>query len=811
MAIKKSELYSNLWKACDELRGKMDASQYKDYILTLLFVKYISDKYSGEKYSKVKIPEGASFKDMIKLKGKADIGDAINKKIIAPIAEENDLGGLKSSVDFNDETKLGKGKEMVDRLSKLIAIFEDPKLDFSNNKAEGDDLLGDAYEFLMRHFATESGKSKGQFYTPSEVSTVMAKLIDIKNAKNQETTLYDPTCGSGSLLLKAAAETKSGVTIYGQENDNTTTTLAKMNMFIHDNPEAEIVNENTLSTPMFKVGDKLKTFDYLVANPPFSSKSWMTGFDPENDEYGRFDIKDWGAIPPKKNGDYAFLLHMIKSLKPNTGKAAVILPHGVLFRGNSEAEIRKNLIKKGYIKGIVGLPPNLFYGTGIPACLILIDKENAESRKGIFMIDASKGFYKDGNKNRLRSRDIHKIVDVFNKQLEIPKYSKMIPLSEISSEKNDYNLNIPRYIDSQEEEDIQDIEAHLKGDIPKRDIENLKEYWDFYPSLNKQLFEKSKREGYFSLKIIPEEINKIVSENEDFKKHSIKIKNIFQDWKNNNSKKLENLKEGFNPKELIAELSENILEYFSKAGIIDKYSVYQNLMSYWAEIMQDDAYIISLGGWKAEVYRVLVENQKKKMVDKGWACDLIPKELVINKYFMKEKEEIENLKEKLESFDNEMISLEEENGGDEDIFSEVRGDNGKISKGNINKRIKEIKGDSEFSDEWKIISEYLELYDKSANLKKEIKSEESKLDEKLLKKYTQLTEKEIKEIVIHDKWLHYLENTVKNEINNISQALSERIKELAERYETPLPEISESVEKLTKIVNQHLEKMGFKF
>ena len=459
MAIKKSELYSSLWKSCDELRGGMDASQYKDYVLVLLFVKYVSDKYAGQPNALIEVPKGGSFADIVALKGDKEIGDKFNK-IIAKLAEANDLKGVIDVADFNDPDKLGKGKEMQDRLSNLVAIFDNPALDFRNNRAEGDDLLGDAYEYLMRHFATESGKSKGQFYTPSEVSRVIAKVIGISKAKSQSQTIYDPTCGSGSLLLKAADET-NGVTIYGQEMDNATAALAKMNMILHDNPTAEIRQDNSLSSPQFKQDNSgdLKTFDFVVANPPFSNKAWSNGFDPANDLYQRFE----DGIPPQKNGDYAFLLHIIRSLK-STGKGAVILPHGVLFRGNAEADIRKKIIRKGYIKGIIGLPSNLFYGTGIPACIIVLDKENAAARSGIFMIDASKGFVKDGNKNRLRHRDIHKIVDVFNKQIELPKYSRMVSMVEI--EANDYNLNIPRYIDSTEAEDLHDIEAHLLGGIP---------------------------------------------------------------------------------------------------------------------------------------------------------------------------------------------------------------------------------------------------------------------------------------------------------------------------------------------------------
>ena len=452
MAIKKSELYSSLWKSCDELRGGMDASQYKDYVLVLLFVKYVSDKYAGQPNALIEVPEGGSFADMVTLKGDKEIGDKINK-IIARLAEANDLKGVIDVADFNDADKLGKGKEMQDRLSNLVAIFENPALNFRKNRAEGDDILGDAYEYLMRHFATESGKSKGQFYTPAEVSRVMAKVIGINKASSPSQTIYDPTCGSGSLLLKVADESMTGVTIYGQEMDNATAALAKMNMILHDNPTAEIWQDNSLSNPHFKQNnDNLKTFDFVVANPPFSYKAWSNGFDPAHDLYERFV----DGVPPMKNGDYAFLLHIIRSLKSN-GKGAVILPHGVLFRGNAEADIRTNIIRKGYIKGIIGLPPNLFYGTGIPACIIVIDKENAAGRSGIFMINASKGFVKDGNKNRLRHQDIHKIVDVFNKQIELLKYSRMVSVAEIENPPNDYNLNIPRYIDSTEAEDLHEI------------------------------------------------------------------------------------------------------------------------------------------------------------------------------------------------------------------------------------------------------------------------------------------------------------------------------------------------------------------
>jgi len=481
MALRKSDLYSTLWQSCDALRGGMDASPYKDYVLVLLFVKYVSDKYAGNRYAPIEVPEGSGFSDLVALKGKSDIGDHINKKIIGPLAKANNLSDMP---DFNDASKLGSGKEMVERLTDLIAIFENKGLDFSKNKAEGDDILGDAYEYLMRHFAVESGKSKGQFYTPAEVSRVIAKVLGIHQAETSGlTSVYDPTCGSGSLLLKVVDEARTKITISGQEKDATTSGLARMNMILHGEPEAVIMQGNTLTDPKFiETEELLKTFDYVVANPPFSDKRWSTGLDPAKDKFERF--QHYG-VPPSKQGDYAYLLHILKSMKSN-GKGACILPHGVLFRGNAEAEIRRNFVHLGFIKGIIGLPANLFYGTGIPACIIVIDKQDAHVRKGIFMIDASAGFMKEGPKNRLRAQDIHKIVDVFNRQIELPKFSRMVSYAKI--ENNDFNLNLPRYIDSQQVEDFQDIEGHLKGGIPVRDIDALQQYWDVCPQLRKTLF-----------------------------------------------------------------------------------------------------------------------------------------------------------------------------------------------------------------------------------------------------------------------------------------------------------------------------------
>lgn len=805
MAIKKSELYSSLWASCDELRGGMDASQYKDYVLVMLFIKYISDRYAGQPYAPIKIPQGASFKDMVALKGNANIGDLINKKIIEPLADANKLSEMP---DFANPDKLGSGKDMVTKLTNLIAIFENPALDFSRNRADGDDILGDAFEFLMKNFATQSGKSKGQFYTPAEVSRIMAKIIGIspKNSTS-ETSVYDPTSGSGSLLLKVADETEKLISVFGQEMDVATASLARMNMILHNNPTAVIKQGNTLSTPLFlDANSRLKTFDYVVANPPFSFKSWSNGVNlaDEVKEGGRF----YGfGVPPSKNGDYAFLLHIVKSLK-SKGKGAVILPHGVLFRGNAEVEIRQNLIRKGYIKGIIGLPSNLFYGTGIPACLIVLDKENAENRKGIFMIDASKGFMKDGNKNRLREQDIHRIVDVFNKQLEIPKYSRMVSVTEI--EEKEFNLNIPRYIDSTEPEDIQSIEAHLLGDIPNDDIDALQNYWAVYPTLKNHLFEKSTRANFSKLRVAIDDIKQSIFSHPEFIAYSKKTDAVFSQWRDKNTPLCKSIDADTKPKKFIHNLSEDLLETFSNLQLIDRYDVYQHLMTYWIETMQDDCYMIVSEGWTAGNE---VEWNKKEFEGK-----LIPKQLIIKKYFDKEQKAIEKLEAYRDAINSQLEELEEEHSGEDGYFADLE----KVNKNSVQARLKEItpvknkKVDLSMAAETQvaygekaILEQYLKLSEEQTETNKKIKDSKVDLDKKLLGKYKTLSETEIKTIVVDEKWMTTVENNLKNEMQRISQRLTQRIKELAERYEQTLTQLNDEVTELEKKVNAHLSKMGF--
>ncbi|HBC3848328.1 TPA: type I restriction-modification system subunit M [Vibrio cholerae] len=806
MAIKKTELYSSLWASCDELRGGMDASQYKDYVLTMLFMKYVSDKYKGDPYGMIVVPQGASFDDMVALKGDKEIGDKINK-IISALAEENDLKGVIDVADFNDEDKLGKGKEMIDRLSKLIGIFEG--LDLSANRADGDDLLGDAYEYLMRHFATESGKSKGQFYTPSEVSRILSKVIGIDSNTPQDATVYDPTCGSGSLLLKASDEAPRGLSIFGQEMDNATSALARMNMILHNNATAKIWKGNTIADPQWKEANgQLKTFDFAVANPPFSNKNWTSGINPSEDEFGRFS---WG-IPPEKNGDYTFLLHIIKSLK-STGKGAVILPHGVLFRSNAEARIRENLIKQGYIKGIIGLPANLFYGTGIPACIIVIDKEHANARSGIFMVDASKGFAKDGNKNRLRSQDIHKIVDVFNRQLELARYSRMVPLSEIANEVNNYNLNIPRYIDSSEPEDLHDLSAHLQGGIPNRDIDALECFWQVFPSIRATLFEHA-REGYSKALVKASEVKGTILNHAEFKTFATESLQHFHAW--SEAIALGEIAIGDQPKSLIFEISESLLHSYANVALLSKYDIYQILMDYWAESMQDDVYVLVQDGWPAgKVLRELVAQKGEKLKETPdlvigkakYKAELIPPALIVARFFAAEQAKVDSLKSTLDSASQVLETFIEENSGEDGLLNDALNDKDKVTKATVTARLK-IASDP---DEKTALKQAKKLFDNEADAKKALKEAQDALDLAVFKQYPKLSIEEIKSLIVDDKWLATLEGNIVAEIERVTQQLANRVKELEERYSEPLPAITQSVENLSDKVAGHLKAMGLEW
>ena len=853
----------------------MDASQYKDYILTLLFVKYVSDKFTGEDYADVEVPEGGSFDDMVQLIGKKNIGEGINK-VIAKLAAANNLRGVIDKVSFNDPDKLGKGDEMVKKLSKLIEIFRRPELDFSKNRAEDDDLIGDAYEYLMRKFATESGKSKGQFYTPAEVSRILAKVIGISEEDRPSATIYDPACGSGSLLIRALNEAPIDLSGYGQEKDTTTAGLAIMNAVLH-NKVATIKAGNTFSDPQyFENGSDetvLRRFDYIVANPPFSIKNWTDGVK----EYGRFD--GYGERPPEKNGDYAWLMHSLKSLK-RTGKAAVILPHGVLFRGNAEGEIRKALIKTGYIKGIIGLPANLFYGTGIPACIIIIDKENADERTGIFMIDASHDFVKDGNKNRLRERDIYKIVTTFNEQItDDPHYARFVPMSEITG-KNDYNLNISRYIDSGISEDLQSIEAHLKGGIPAYDVDGMERYWSVFGLLKNKLFSVL-RDGFYQLNVSKDEVRPLIHEDEEFSSYADKIDSAFVAWRSAVDQELRNINAYVNAKDLIVRLAEQILIQFEGVELIDKYDVYQVLLAYWQEVMSDDVYLLIQDGYEAGrelsyEYVVKTKTEGDETITivtdkvKSWDGKLIPKSIIIDTYFAEEakaidaaevivadtqaqidellegaedgsaiaelmddkckiaakalKAAIDEIRSKIHSEEiDALITLQNllpMKKKDMDsyltkhpICASAKNDKGNVNASSVKSRIAILRETTPvpemYAEDYAQLMTLYTLMAKNDEQSKLVKALKAQLEEKVKEKYTVLTVEEIKELLVNKKWYYSIFDGIDALYVAISHSITNRIVELAERYEDTLPALSTVVDNYEIKVKSHLERMGF--
>ena len=837
MAVKKSELYSSLWKSCDQLRGGMDASQYKDYVLTLLFVKYVSDKYHGRDDSVIVVPEGGGFQDMVALKGSPHIGEGIDK-VIAALAVANELQGIINVASFNDPEKLGTGKAKVDRLTALVGIFQEPGLDFSKNRADGDDILGDAYEYLMQHFATESGKSKGQFYTPSEVSRVMAKVIGIEHATKSTQTVYDPTCGSGSLLLKAADEASVELSIYGQEMDNATYALAKMNMILHGYLTAEVQRGNTLAEPKYlSEAGGLKTHDFVVANPPFSVKAWSNGLDVDHDPYGRFE---GFGVPPVKNGDYAFLLHIVRSLN-GTGRGAVVLPHGVLFRGNTEAGIRRNLVERGYLKGVVGLPPNLFYGTGIPACLLVLDKAGAADRTGIFMMDASKGYLKDGAKNRLREQDIHRIVDVFGAQRDEPGYARMVPNEEIA--RNGYNLNIPRYVEAQGGEVQQDLDAHLRGGIPVADAVALSAYWTVCPALHDALLGPGDRAGYLSLRVAPDAVRGTVYEHPEFQAFQRSIEGTYSEWATRAKATLLALNAATKPKTLLPLLAEDLLHTLAELPLLDRYDVYQNLMDYWAATMQDDVYEVVAEGWKARPTR----NKKGH-----YNSELVPRELVVARYLGAEQATLDEATAAVEEATRAREELEEEYAGEDGLLTDYAKE-GKLDRKAIAKRLKAAgpaeakngKGkaprvqpaaagtlfagmadDDRFTadvkagrrdgatadddaEELAAVRAVGAALDAEEEAKEALKTAEAALEAGLAKRYLALTPEEVRVLVVDDKWLSSLHEGLSHELARLSGTLARSLTELAQRYAQPLPELDADVTAHQARVNGYLAKMGF--
>ena len=589
-------------------------------------------------------------------------------------------------------------------------------------------------------------------------------------------------------------------------------------MILHDNATADLRHGNTLAAPDFTDNDNLKTFDFAVANPPFSDKAWTNGLNPDNDIYNRFAY----GVPPAKNGDYAFLLHFITSLK-SKGKGAIILPHGVLFRGNREADIRRELIRRRYIKGIIGLPANLFYGTGIPACILVIDKENANVRHGIFMIDASNGFLKDGNKNRLRAQDIHKIVSVFNEQTELLRYSRMVPIAEIADPANAYNLNIPRYIDTSEPEDLHDLGAHLNGGIPDTDIDALNDYWTVFPTLRNALFKANGRPGYSDPLVETQHVKTTILTHPEFNAYQRQVNTVFAAWREAHEPNLRAIDVGTIPRKIVETLSEDLLTRFKGLPLLDAYDVYQKLMDYWDEVMQDDVYLIAADGWvKAAKPREVIQSKGVKetpdlvIKKRKYKMDLIPPALIVARYFADAQDAIEMLAAKQAAAESELVEYIEEHTGEDGLLADAINDSGNITAAGVKARLKALTPDlttfhetqDDNDDEWDALQHCLSLIETKSKAEKTVKDAQLALDEQVLAHYATLTEAEIKTLVVNDKWVASIQSAIESEVQRVIQALTERVKELEERYADPLPVLAQEVEGYSVKVEKHLRNIG---
>lgn len=828
-----------LWESCNQLRGGMDASQYKNYVLVLLFVKYMSDKQKAGKDMLFQIPEGCTFDDMWAIRKDTHVGEKIDI-MLSQWAEEFMLTGVLDKASFQDESNLGKGKDLVKTVGKLLNVFQYSGLNFADNRAEDDDLIGDAYEYLMKNFAAESGKSKGQFYTPAEVSRLMARLIGIDKETRGHVTIYDPTCGSGSLLLKAAAAycptgDSRVCEIFGQEKDIASVNMAKMNMYIHGVEDAAegIKNDDTLNAPQHLTNNEIKQFDYVVANPPFSLKSWRKGAH-EQDQYER-----WGTIrrdrngeeyvdipmPPEKCGDYAFLLHIIKSMADNEGRAAVILPHGVLFRGNAEGDIRERLVESKVIEGIIGLPANLFFGTGIPACILLLDKRHTRARQGIFMIDAKDGFKKEGPKNRLREQDIKRIIDAWLLREEESHFAHLATFDEIK--KNGYNLNISRYITPRDTDIHQCIDAHLHGGIPAADIDAMQALWDICPTLRTKLFcEMNGRKGYYQLTCAADSVYDIIREDESYQKQYADFHRMAEGWFQTIRPELEGLMEGCKPKTLIGSWGQLMQDKAQACRcLVQHYDAYDQVLNYWNDTMQDDLFLIADSGWtaKAEAPQVVdkkaskekdesepkVMKAKEKYTYKELVTDLLPVDIIVREYFAKELHDIEER----EAAREEVLSLQAALVEDfEEDFDESFFEKQKFNKANLKKALTTAKREKKAYMEAVIPhwEQWLKLDDSAGSIKRETNKLVKELTEKVSAKFAALTVEEIKHLVIDKKWGDSIMQLCNQQMQDCLQTEVSAITDMHERYEFTLPELEQTLDEDRDKVKSFLLQMGYK-
>lgn len=743
--ITKKTLYSSLEKMCSALHHRVLTSEYKDYVIHLFALKILS-------------PEG--FKDL--QNADSEVEDRLNE-LSQRTASDSYLPELKPL----NTTKLGRASDKAGILRKLI---DEISIVDCAQYLKHHDLIGDIYEYFL-HTYSDVGKQIGQFYTPSEIGTLIGAILLNQVGSRPEVSIYDPTCGSGGLLLAIANQADNQrISVAGQDIDYSAYATAKLNMAIHQATkqiaQSDIRVGNTLANPQHIADGCLEQFDLVVSNPPYSCSNWMQEFDARQDPWNRFEY----GIPPAKNGDYAFILHAIKAIKPN-GFAAVVLPHGVLFRGNTEGAIRREIIKAGLIKAIISLPAKLFYGTDIPACVVILSKEPSSK---IQFVNAANDFIKDGNKNKLRQRDIHKLVRAIANQETIPNYSYIVSYQDI--EANDYNLNISRYVEPEAPEDHSDLGGLIYGGIPQSEIEGLNHYWGCCPDLKNQLFEEI-RPGYFD--VCQKPLNDFILEHPNIYALKTKTTELFQQWFNSHLAALESPSVATAPS-LIKDLSETLLCVFNGVGLLDAYGLYQALYDYWDASMESDIFAIADGGWQASK-----------------TPDIIGSDLIMSKYFESDRIIVEQLEADLDTLKQDWDERLSECEPDDPII-ECLGTNPKPTKANLTK-LKQL--DATLSE---ICDSLLKLQQRQKTLAKALNGE-------ITRRRDQLTIDEAKALVIYEKWQKSLADIVEGEVDAIARSLASAIKKLDHDYspDNSLLALEAECTKKTAAVRKAMAAMGF--